>query len=333
MPLKPTPLRPLTLPEVHGMQGLEVEDMQDLDIEDIQNLNLSDMQDLTLGICSIKLVIQLLHTQDLQQKTCAQNAFLISSSCKFPRAEKPETRLALLKILCYSVHYAFMFTDPCSQPEIFFTNAIRCFLSNPSKLAHMQHEQIVVERILGSFFNQDITDRDHTSARFLSPFELKDRGILLKELEEAGGLHALSKKYRALLRSGSVIPEVLAPSTGFAHLIANQIIKTNTFDPLHLSDYAPKSPFTNNLSVLIRLLLYNSSGLQTIHCLLKPLHERNMAHLTWKEFVEQLRQWVSDKCKDSGRPYNIGDIHRLPDLLLEDADVPLELRADPQSTA
>ncbi len=64
----------------------------------------------------------------------------------------------------------------------------------------MQHKQIVVERILGSFFNQDITDRDHTLARFLSPFELKDHGTLVQELEEAGGLNALSKQYTALLR-------------------------------------------------------------------------------------------------------------------------------------
>ncbi|SJL15085.1 uncharacterized protein ARMOST_18567 [Armillaria ostoyae] len=265
-------------------------------------------------------------TQDLELRTCAQNAFLISSSCKFPKAEKPETHLALLKILCCSGRYAFTFTDPRSQPEIFFTNAIQCFLSNQSEPAHLQHELDVVERILGPFFNQEyITDRDHTLVRFLGPFELKDRVILLKIFGEEGGLQALDRKFEAMLER-SAMPEELAPTTDFAHLVANQMIKTNAFNPLHLPDYAPKSPFTDNLSVLIHLLLYNSSGRLMIDRLLKILHQGNMAHLMWKEFVKQLRQWVANEWEDLGRPYNIGDIHRVPDLLLE--DVP----ADPQST-
>ncbi len=288
------------------------------------------LPELDVTIHNFERVIQLLYTQDLQDQTCVQNALLISSSCKFPRAEKPETRLALLKILCYSVRYRFMFTDPRSQPEILFTNAIQCFLSNQSEPAHLQHELNVVKMILVPFFNQEhITDRDHAP----SPFELKDHGILLKELEEAGGLQALSKKYRALLRSGSATPEVLAPGTGFAHLIANDMIKTNTFDPLHLPDSAKESPFTNNLSVLIHLLLYNSSHLLMISRLLKTLYQGNtVPQSMWKEFVQQLRQWMAKNWEKLGPLHDIENIHRLPDLLLEDADFPPELRVNPQST-
>ncbi len=49
-----------------------------------------------------------------------------------------------------------------------------------------------------------------------------------------------------------------------------------------------------------------------------------MPQSTWKEFVEQLRQWMADKREELGRLHNIEDIRRVPDLLLEKADIPLE---------
>ncbi len=321
--------------------------------------NSQNVKLLVHGISNTIRVIQRLPAQYLDQKSYAQNAFLISSSCIFPKLEESDskTHLALLEILCCSDRYAFTLTDMHSQPEIFFTNAIRCFLSSYSYRSRPNHstprdktvrpkgyepswpqhlELKVIERIVGPFFNQGyIADRGHTQVKFLrffGPyFELKDRGILLKIFEEEGGLQALDRKFGAMIEQ-SATPKELAPTTGFAHLVANQMIETNTFDSLHLPDPAKKSPFTDNLSVLIRLLLYNSSGLLTIGRLLKTLYQSDMPQSTWKEFVEQLRQWMADKREELGRLHNIEDIRRVPDLLLEKADIPLELLADPRTT-
>lgn len=179
---------------------------------------------------------------------------------------------------------------------------------------------------MGPFFNQGyITDVGHMQVKFLrffGPyFELKDCKVLLKIFKEEGGLQALGKKFIAMLKQ-SAMPKELAPTIGLAHLVTNQMIETNTFNTLHLPEIG-KLPFTHNLSMLIPLLLYNLNQLLTIGCLLKTLHQRNMAHLTWKEFVEQLQQWMAAKRKEWCHTYNREDFHRLPDLLLKNADVPL----------
>ncbi len=294
---------PGDLVDVMRMFGDQLRDRTNPQNDDLLVHGISD----TIEVIQKLRVTPKLSAQDPEQKTCAQNAFLISSSCIFPKTEKPKTRLALLKILCCSDRYAFTLTDTHSQPEIFFTNAIRCFLSSQSKAGHLRYEMNVVERILGPFFNQGyITDRDHTQVKFLrffgSYFELKDRKILLDKFEEAGGLRALSVKYSDLLR-GSATPEELAPGIGFAHLITNQMIETNIFDPLHLLDSAKKPPYIDNLSVLIGLLRYNSSGLLTTG-LLETLREK-------------LQRWMADKREQLGRLHNIEDINRVPELLLE----------------
>ncbi|KAK0449019.1 uncharacterized protein EV420DRAFT_1565501, partial [Desarmillaria tabescens] len=205
-----------------------------------------------------------LSTRYPERKSRAQTAFLISSSCTFPKSSQLN-HVALLEILCCSGRYAFTVLDTHSRPETFFANAIRCFLSSCSS-DQPQSDQYesercklleldVFERILGPFFNQGyIVNRGHIaqekSLRFFGPyFELKDYGILLKIFVEEGGLQALHDKFKALL-SRSATPTELVPTTGLAHLIANRMIETNTLDPLHLIDTAKKHSFIDSLSNL-----------------------------------------------------------------------------------